>query len=195
MREVPRQEKGRQYFWQSRETVAGDVPECELFAFDGRTYAMRYHVSELLPGSAPIPRLMEVYLRPGKNGRPDSLFEFPSNNRKLGGGPQNVSRSASDPNGGGINDFYVEQKGYRYATPDDCLRVMRECEASAANAQARKDARDPVNAEKLKGQAMATAMASALAEAFREHSKSLAATVAAAVKDAVRGGNSGGRNG
>lgn len=188
---VPRQEKGRHYFWQSKVQVAPGLPECELFAFEGRVFAQRYHASEMLPGSAPMSRLMEVYLRPAKGAAPESLFEFPSNNRKLGAGPQNVSRSANDPQGGGVADFYLDQKGYRYATPEDCMRVMAACDLAAASAVERKAARDPVNAEKLKGQAMASAMAAALAEAFKEQSRQLAGVVAGAIKDALKGGGRG----
>lgn len=182
MREIPRTEKGRQYFWQSPTECAPGVPECELFMFDGRCYAQRYHVSEMLPGAAPMSRLLEVYVRPAKGDRqPESLFEFPSNNRALGAPPQNISRRASDPQGGGVNDFYIEQKGYRYATPADVMRIFAATAANEAEAKARKDAKDPVVSEKLKGLAMGSAMAAALADAFKAQTEALKSVIKEAV--------------
>ena len=176
-REIPRTERGKSYFWQSAEMVGPGVPECEMFMFEGRCYAQRYALSDALPGSAPMSRLMEVYVRPAKKDQAESLFEFPSNNRALGAPPQNISRRASDPLGGGVNDFYVEQKGYRYAKPEDVARIHAATEANGKAAAERRANKDPVTAEKLKGAAMGAALAAGMADAFRAQTEAIKAMI------------------
>lgn len=154
-------------FWKSSEQIAEGIPALQYFEFEGHIYSIQMSQSEALPGVPPVPRINEVMFRPAKGRQQASLVELPSQNKRLGLPPANIGVYARDSHGSQQN-FYVEQKGYRYATRKDIDVIIKQAEANQANWEADRIARDPVKAEAAKANVLAVSIAGAVKDAIRE---------------------------
>lgn len=151
-------------FWKSSETIGEGVPVLQYFEFEGHVYSLAMTQSEALPGVPPVPRVNEVMFRPARGKQQASLVELPSQNKRLGLPPANIGMFARDSHGSQSN-FYVEQKGYRYATRRDIETIIRQAEANQAVWEEGRIARDPVKAEAAKAAVMADAIGNAVTKA------------------------------
>lgn len=154
-------------FWTSPDQCAPGIPSMVFFEFDGYVYAEHHVVSEALPGSAPQTQICEVYVRPGRGGKPDSLVEVPTSNVALVGQRAAVSTEAKDGHGASTN-FFITQKGYRPATRDDVARVQETTAKNEAAAAVKAQTKDPMAMAAFNAKAMGEALSSGLKDMVKE---------------------------
>jgi hypothetical protein len=156
-----------QLFWASPEQCVPGVPSLVFFELAGQVYAEHHTVSESLPGSPPQTSINEVYVRPGRGGKPDSLVEVPTSNAALVGQRAAVSTEAKDGHGAATN-FFITQKGYRPATREDIARVQATTAKNEAAAALKAQSKDPLAMAAINAKAMGEALSSGLKDMVKE---------------------------